>query len=499
MQQYKQKPRKHQLDCLNQFGKSKSFALFAEMGTGKTYIIINNIAQLWAEGEINAVLVLAPSGVHTNWSNLELPKHMPDWVRHKVGVWRADANKIEQKELDAFFALKDSSELRILLVNWEALQSERSSDAIKKFCVGSSKLMIVGDESTAIKNPKAERTKMLMKLKKYSAYRRIMNGTPVTNSPFDLFSQFSFLDDCILGTTSYYAFKAEYAEMLQEGHGLLDAIKQRSGSRFTPQVVAKNKNGSPKYKNLDKLEALIAPHSFRVLKKDCLDLPDKIYKTIFYKMTAAQKKAYDLMKEENRMLLEDKAVPVANKLVALGKLAQIASGYYSSSLSKEPVRIEGGTPKLDIAIEAAQRVIDQGKKLIIWARHHIELSDIANALAKAKISFVQYDGRFSQKERERAKQEFQAGNADVFVGQQQSGGVGITLTAATCVIYFSNTFSLYDRLQSEDRAHRIGQDENVTYIDIVAENSIEHRTLEVLRSKKNIADIITGDGAIALI
>lgn len=493
---YKTKPYAHQLACLSEFGPKEYWALLAEMGTGKTWIIINNIAELWAAGEVNSVLVFAPNGVHLNWQNIEIPAHMPDWVRHTMAAWKANPNKKEKSSIDALFGSKDSTQLRIFAMNWEALQSERGFAAAKQFCLGSSKLMIVGDESTFIKNPSAARTKALMKLKKYSSYRRIMNGTPVSNSPFDVYSQFSFLDDSILGTTSYYAFKAEYAEMLQEGHGLLTAIKQRSGSRFTPQIVAKDKSGAPKYRNLDKLEAIIAPHSFRVLKKDCLDLPEKIYKTVFYAMTPAQRKAYELMKEENRLMLMDEAVPVANKLVALGKLAQICSGYYLAPNSKEPVRIEGNSPKLDILAETAERVIAQGKKLIVWARYHVELSDIAAALRAKGLSVAQYDGRFTQTEREQAKHDFQFGDANVFVGQQQSGGVGITLTAASVVIYFSNTFSLYDRLQSEDRAHRIGQKEDVVYIDLVAENSIEQKTLGALRSKKNIADIITGDGLI---
>lgn len=500
IEKYKTKPYAHQLKCLQEYGKKEYFALLADMGTGKTFIIINNIAELWADEEVNGVLVMAPNGVQTNWANIELGKHMPDWVRYKAAVWKSNPKKKDLASLDSLFESSDATQLRIFLMNWEALQSERGFEAAKRFCMSCSKLMIVGDETTMIKNPAAARTKALMKLKKYSSYRRIMNGTLISNSPFDAFSQLSFLDENILGTTSYYAFKAEYAEMLQEGHGLLTSIKQRTGGKFTPQIVAKGRDGRPAYKNLDKLENIVSRHSFRVLKKDCLDLPKKIYKTMFYEMLPAQRKAYDLMKEENRMMLLDEAVPVANKLVALGKMAQICSGYFISPESKEPVRVVEHSPKLDLLIEVAKRVVlEQGKKMIIWARYHIELDDVAAAMDAAGISFVKYDGRIKPEDREVAKLEFQEGEAQVFIGQQQSGGVGITLTAASCVVYFSNTFSLYDRLQSEDRAHRIGQEEDVVYIDLVAENSIEHKTLGVLRSKKSIADIITGDNLLNLL
>lgn len=486
--------------CISIAHPSRLYITDDHIVTHNTWIIINNIAELWADEEVNGVLVLAPNGVQTNWANIELGRHMPDWVRYKASVWKSNPKKKDVASVELLFNSTDATELRIFMMNWEALQSEKGFEAAKRFCVGCSKLMIVGDETTMIKNPSAVRTKALMKLKKYSSYRRIMNGTLISNSPFDAFSQMSFLDEHILGTTSYYAFKAEYAEMLQEGHGLLTAIKQRTGGKFTPQIVAKGRDGRPAYKNLDKLEALISKHSFRVLKKDCLDLPKKIYKTVFYEMLPAQRKAYDLMKEESRMMLLDEAVPVANKLVALGKLAQICSGYFIPPGQSEPIRVVERSPKIDLLVETAERVVlEQGRKMIIWARYHVELDDIAIAMKSAGISFVQYDGRVKTDDRETAKVEFQEGEAQVFIGQQQSGGVGITLTAASCVVYFSNTFSLYNRLQSEDRAHRIGQEEDVVYIDLVAENSIEQKTLAVLRSKKSVADMITGDKVLDLL
>jgi SNF2 family DNA or RNA helicase len=591
---YKTHPYRHQIECLNKFGRSFFFALLAEMGTGKSKIIIDNIADLWSESEVDGAIVFAPNGVHTNWTNIELPKHMPDHVRWRSAAWKATQNKTTKAKLEALFESPDSSELRVLTMNWEALQTEKGLAFALRFCMACNKLMIVGDESTMIKSPSAQRTKALLrKLKKHARYRRIMNGTPVSNSPFDLFSQFMFLDEEILETTSYYAFKAEYAEMLPPEHGLLqhiikDKTKMSAGDRETisenairvqsillkngreeliggaanlvsacecgnydslpsinqslreafsdapsrnktlclqamavidnkvaahtrlvsakmdprrlPQIIQRDKDGKPRFRNLDKLEKLIAPHSFRVLKSECLDLPKKIYKTIFYDLTTAQRKAYDLMKEESRMMLLNQALPVANKLVALSKLAQIASGYYLPPGSKEPVRIEGGSPKIELLAETVERVVkEQEKKVIVWARFHVELDDIYAALKKAGLNCVRYDGRRSTDEREQAKEDFQNGDAQVFIGQQQSGGVGITLTAASVVCYFSNTFSLYDRLQSEDRAHRIGQEEDVVYLDFVAENSIEEKTLAVLRNKKSIADIITGDKVLELL
>lgn len=490
---FKTQPYKHQLECLTRFGRNQVFALLAEMGTGKTWIVINNFADLWSSGDCDAVLVLAPNGVHTNWTRLELPKHAPDWCRYRSAAWTSTPNKKEREDLDNLFSDAAKGELRILTMNHEALQTKRGLEFAEKFCLVSRRLMIVVDESDAYKNPTAIRTKNLLKLKKYSHWRRIMSGTPINNAPFDAFSQFTFLDEHILGTTSFYAFKAEYAEMLQDGNPLLTAIKKRSGSRFTPQVVARGVGGRPKYRNLEKLSNLIAPHSFRVLKKDCLDLPEKIYKTLVFSMTKEQIAIYKKAEDECRIVFENEETPF-NKLVAVTKLAQITSGYYIHPLSPDPVRIEGDNPKLELLAERVGKIVEAGEKVIIWARYRIEIEDIVARLSKEGINCVEYHGGIKKGERVDAIEAFERGEAQVFVGNQQAGGTGITLVAASYVIYFSNNFSLRDRLQSEDRAHRIGQQKNVTYINIAAKGTIDEAVIRALSSKKDVADTIIDRG-----
>lgn len=490
---FKTQPYRHQLECLNKFGRQRAFALLAEMGTGKTWIIINNVADLWSSEDCDAVLVLAPNGVHSNWTRLELPKHMPDWVRYRAAAWTSTPNKKEAAELESLFDDSAKGELRVLTMNWEALQTKRGLEFAERFALCSRRLMIVCDESDSIKNPTAVRTKNLMKLKKYSYWRRIMSGTPINNAPFDAFSQFSFLDEHILGTTSFYAFKSEYAEMLQQGNPLLEAIKKRSGSRFTPQVVARGVGGRPKYRNLDKLSRLIAPHSFRVLKKDCLDLPEKIYKTLVFGMTREQIAVYKKAESECRIVFQNEETPF-NKLVAVTKLAQITSGYYIHPLSEEPVRIEGDNPKLDLLVERVAKIVEAGEKVIVWARYRIEIEDICARLRAEGVRCVEYHGGVKKGDRVDAIEEFERGEATVFVGNQQAGGTGITLVAASYVIYFSNNFSLRDRLQSEDRAHRIGQQKNVTYINIAAKGTIDEVVIRTLTSKKDVADTIIDRG-----
>lgn len=486
---YKTKPYKHQLACLNKHGRDEAFALLAEMGTGKSWIIINNAADLWASAECDALLVFAPNGVHTNWTLLELPKHMPDWVNYRAAAWNANAKKKDRDALEALYDQTEERTLRVLTMNWEALQTKRGLEAAIRFSGSFGKLMIACDESDAFKNPSTSRAKALMQLKKYSKWRRIMSGTPINNAPFDAFSQFSFLDETILRTTSFYAFKAQYAEMLQDGNPLLDHIKAKSGKRGTPQIVARGPGGRPKYRNLEKLNALIAPHSFRVLKSECLDLPEKIYKTVLFDMTPEQTEIYKKAEDECRIVFEGNETPF-NKLVATTKLAQITSGYYIHPLASEPVRIPGDNPKLELLADRVDAIVASGEKVIIWARYTVEIKDIVTTLNEHGHRPVQYYGEIGKADRIQAIESFERGDANVFVGNQQAGGTGITLVAASYTIYYSNDFSLRNRLQSEDRAHRIGQTKNVTYINIAARGTIDEAVVRALSSKKDVADAI---------
>lgn len=491
---FKTTPFAHQLKCLIEHGCAETFALLAEMGTGKSWIIINNAAILWYEGECDAILIFAPNGVQTNWTRLEIPRHMPDIVRYSMASWSTSNSKKERQAVEDILASSPTGILRILTMNWEALTTPRGRATAEAFAKSARSLMIVCDESDEIKNPKAQRTKALMRLRHYSRWRRILTGTPIDGTPFSAFSQYMFLDERILGTTSYTAFKAEYAEMLQAGNPLLNAIMKKGNLRFTPQIVATGPGGRPKYRNLDRLRELIAPYTFRVLKSECLDLPDKVYTTVYFDLTKEQQAIYTKAEEELRLSFNDEDTPF-NRLNIASKLSQITSGYYIHPMSTEPVRIEGGTPKMDLLVERVKAIIDADGKVIVWARYTIEIEDITLALRKAGILTVNYYGETKKNERVRAIESFERGSAQAFVGNQQAGGTGITLVAASVVIYFSNNFRLRDRLQSEDRAHRIGQTQTVTYLNIVAKDTIDEAVVKALMNKKNVADLIV-DGTL---
>jgi SNF2 family DNA or RNA helicase len=488
MDQFKTLPYKHQLEAYEISRDREYFALLMEQGTGKTKVIIDTAAYLYGAGRIDAVLVVAPNGVHRNWIHNEIPTHHPDWAPYQSAYWSATANKTEKQNLENLFKTGFDG-LRWLSLNVEAFSSKKGLEIASSW-LNCHKTLFVVDESSRIKTPTAARTKNLLKLAKHAQYRRIMTGTPVTQGPTDVFSQFLFLDENILGTSSFYAFKAEYSELLPANHGLMRHITARTGSKFTPQVIAKDKFGKPIWKNLDKLQALISPHSYRKRKVECLDLPPKVYQRVYHEMSTAQESAYKLIKNELRAQMEDGELKMLSKLEAILRLQQVVGGHRvdGTSFFEKPEQ----NPRIKCLMDILEEV--QGG-VIIWARFVAEIKEIEQMIAQeyGADAVVTYFGEVSNENRVNAVNRFQAKSARFFVGQPHSGGIGLTLTAATTVIYYSNDYSLETRLQSEDRAHRIGQAQTVTYVDVEAVNTIDKAIVAALRNKQDVASLVTGD------
>jgi SNF2 family DNA or RNA helicase len=525
---FKTKPMAHQLKALKLMAGKRAFALLMEQGTGKTKVVIDDTAQWYADKVIDALLVLAPNGVHTKWVTIELPKHMPDWVPYHAAYYSAGASKTHLKTIEKLFEVQPENEvrkLRILTMNYEALATAEGKELLERFTT-QFKAACAIDESQRIKNPDAKRTVELIKRRRRFPVRRIMSGTPITRAPFDAFAQYYFLDPEILRTHSYVAFKSEYAEMLDEDHYLVKKIRQ--GDRWkkkdgtlkkrVPQVIARDEAGMPQYRNLEKLQRLIAPHSFRVLKKDCLDLPAKIYDTIPFEMTPRQRQVYDQMEKLKRaeiaqfinelvaagrqrglsreqVLVESRELIVQNKLSAMAKLQQITCGY---------LKLEDGevmrmfkhvmdNPRNQVMMESVEDAADGG--IIFWAPHRDKIDQIIECLREGydATQIVRYDGAVGKEQRMKNVDDFSEGRVRFFVGNPASGGTGLTLNYGKTSYYYSNSFNLEHRLQSEDRNHRIGQDRGVRYYDLSAIDTIDQLIAESNQMKKNIADIITGD------
>ena len=466
---FKTKPYQHQLPALEKSWNKETFAYFMEMGTGKTKVLIDNMAMLYDKGKIDGTLIVAPKGVISTWYAQELPAHLPKHIEHTSVLWQANINQKQKTKLDTLFELGE--ELHIFIMNVEALSTDKGRKFAAKF-LNSHKSMMVIDESTTIKNPKAKRTKNIIGLSKLSKYRRILTGSPVTRNPLDLFSQCEFLDPYLLYFASYYAFRNRYADMRQVN------------------IAGRMINLVSGFNNLGELSELLKPFSYRVLKEDCLDLPPKVYMKRTNTLTTEQEKIYEQMRKEALATLNGKTVTTMNALTQLMRLHQITCGHFAAD---DGTIQEVKNNRLNELMDVLDEV--EGKA-IIWAHYQYDIKKIIKEIKKVygPGSVVDYYGLTPQDQRLKNRERFQKPNGTRFlVGTPATGGYGITLTQAHTVIYYSNGYDLEKRLQSEDRAHRIGQKKTVTYVDLIAEDTVDNKIVKALRKKVNIASEVMGE------
>ena len=467
---FKTKPYAHQTTALEMSWNKKVFAYFMEMGTGKTKVAIDNIAMLYDNGKINGVLIIAPKGVYKTWYFQEIPTHLVDHIKPKTVLWQAMINQKQQKLLNTLF--ETGHDLHILIMNVEAFSTKKGVDFATRFLSSHNTYMAV-DESTTIKNPGAKRTKSIVGLGKYAKYRRILTGSPITKSPLDLYKQCEFLDEYLLDHSSYYTFRTRYAVMRQANFN----------GRSVEIVVG--------YKNLGELSDKIKPFSYRVLKDDCLDLPKKTFMKRIITLTSEQEKVYKQMKEMALAQLNGKLLTTANVLSQLMRLHQITCGHFKAN--------DGSTQAIkNNRITELMGVLEEIEgKAVIWAHYQFDVKTIVNSIEQTygKNSVVTYYGLTPDKERQDNLKQFQNPTSSVrfIVGTPQTGGYGITLTAASTMIYYSNGYDLEKRQQSEARIDRIGQENPMTYIDILCEDTVDERIVKALRKKINIATEIMGE------
>ena len=467
---FKTKPFAHQLKALEMSWKKEVFAYFMEMGTGKSKVLIDNISMLYDNGKINGVLIVAPKGVYKNWSDSEIPTHMVDHIEKNVVVWQSLINEKQKQKLNSLF--KTGEHLNVLVMNVEAFSTKKGVEFASKF-LSCHRAMIAIDESTTIKNPSAKRTKNILLLSEQSAYRRILTGSPVTKSPLDLFSQCKFLDPWLLGHESYYSFRTRYAMMRTANFG----------GRSVQIVVG--------YRNLSELTEKIKPFSYRCLKDNCLDLPEKTYMKRSIQMTDEQQKIYRQMKEMALAYLNGKQVTTATVITQLMRLHQITCGHFASD-DGEIQEVKNNR------IGELMNVLDEIEgKAIIWAHYRHDIETIVKEVEKkyGSNSIVTYYGDTTTEDRQKAIKQIQdlSGPTRFLVGTPQTGGYGITLTAASTMVYYSNGYDLEKRQQSEARIDRIGQKKNMTYVDIICEETIDEKIVKALRKKVNIATQIMGE------
>ena len=467
---FKNKPYLHQAAFLQRFWEDPEVALFADMGTGKSFMLINNAAMLYDKGKVNSMLIVAPKGVYRIWYTSEVPKHMPEHVQYTMAAWSPSPRKAEKAQMELMLNAVDT--LRILVMNIEAFSTPKGLNFASVFLRVTNAFMAI-DESTTIKTPAAKRTKGIIKVGREARYRRIATGSPVTKSPLDLFSQCEFLGPNNLNYSSYYAFQNRYAVL----------VERKLPTHTFKQIVG--------YRHLEELQKKLNHFSFRVTKEECLDLPDKVFVRRDIELTDEQRKAYDQMKLMALTLIDGDMMSTNNALTQIMRLHQICCGHVKFDDGRQ---VDIPNNRVNELLATTQEVTG---KIIIWANYRRDIENIKAALQKeyGMTAVATYYGDTETEERQEIVTKFQDPDSDLrfFVGNPRTGGYGLTLTAAHTVIYYSNSFDLEVRLQSEDRAHRIGQTNKVTYIDFISPGTVDEHIVKALRNKINIASAVLGE------
>lgn len=479
---FKTTPFPHQLEIYERTKDAKSYALFLEMGTGKSLICIITAAHLFLEGKIDAIFIVAPGGgVSRNWVDYELPKHMPDAIAAKSAYFHYSTDKAANKKhaIEVDYVTKFPG-LAVLSMSFDALITKKGAKAAGDF-LKSRKCLYIVDESRRIKNPSADRTKYVLKSGRLALYKRLLTGTPCSNSPFDLYSQLLFLDESFWypqGISTYSGFK-QYFGIFEKGF-----VKGPNGLREFPLFVA--------YRNIEKLHGILDKIGTRLTKEEVLDLPPKLFSKQSYELNSDQKRFYTDL-ESDFMVIGDNneliTAPLA--ITRLLRFQQICSGYVPIDKVDEDyefIELGSTNPKLSLLLDLCE---DIPHKCIIWARFRKSIDII---MAKLGDKAVRYDGRTSQDERAAAQAAFQgSGGPQFFVANAATAGEGLTLTAAKTTLWYERTYDKAQEDQAAARNHRIGQNVAVNYVDLVASGTIDEEILECLNKKSMVSDMITHD------
>ncbi len=463
---FKTKPYDHQTRIFH-WGKDRDYlALFAEMGCGKSKSWIDLLAYWYSIGAIDGCLLWAPNGVHRQWVSEQMPTHAPDFMRPLCHAYTSG------KKIPKELLRQDGVSFRFMAQNIESMSHVSGYNAAAEF-LRSGRMAVGVDESVVIKTPGAERTKNVMKLRPLAVKAGIMSGAPVTKGLEDLYAQMKFLDEDILGFSSYYTFRNRYCDI---------APAYRGAPKGVIKIVG--------YYHVQEFTSKIDAHSFRITKEECLDLPPKIYDERIVEMTEEQKRLYRELKKELFVEVKDgKIVHLKNAMTKLVRLQQITSGYIPDD---DGVKIAIPHNR----IKALMEIMEQAPgKVGIWARFTEDINQICAALKKKGIGHVRYDGLDTDPvRREAAKQRFLSDpDCIAFVGNPAAAARGLNLQVASICVYYTNSFDADHRWQSEDRFHRSGMTGPVTYIDLIAPGSVDRRILQALKNKEKIADSILDD------
>ena len=468
----------HQTKGISFLSEREGAGLFWEMGVGKTRTALQaarNFFDSRGKRKIDRVLVLCPASVRFAWLE-ELRKLSSESSSFDTNVVAYKDLKFYCVEVLGTLNGNPNSHMPVAIVSYSLLQQERHSAKIASWCAAG-KTILIADESSYLKNRTAKQTKGTRSVAEACVARWLLSGTPVTNSPLDLWAQAEVMYPTergkgpLYGFASWYQFRSAYAELQL----------RRMGQHSFTEVVG--------YKNLDKLQARFSRFVSRVEKKDCLDLPEKTYTVREVALGKDAWKLYEELKKECLLTLSDgERKPEPNAAVRLLRLSQLTSGHLGvTDESEKPLDLS--SEKIDWLIEALlEGELANEKKIIIWCRWRRERERLNEKIEGA----VQIYGGQSEKQRASSILCFQNYGARILLAQPHAGGFGLNLTQAHTAVYMSNDYSWAVRAQSEDRMHRTGQSNPCLYIDVVAtgpdgERTVDHAILEALKAKEDLA------------
>lgn len=466
----------HQRDVFLKTADKPYWGYFLEPGLGKSKILIDNAAYLYLRQEIEALVISTVKAMCPTFEFIEIPKHMPDTVDYCV--FRYDASKRSSKKFKQDWAnFKKFKGLKILIINVEAAATKPATEMMRElYKVVNNRYMMGIDESTTIKTHTTKRSKAVVSFSRAAKYKRVLTGTPITNGPLEVYGQALALGkpEDLLGHKSFYSFRGYYAEM----------ERKTFGNRSFQVVTG--------YRNKDELTKTISEWSSIIKKTDALDLPEKIYSKVLVEMPKDQANMYQKLRDEAILELDamGEEIEVTNILTLLVKLHQVVCGQikYEDDAGRERyASIENN--RIATLLDLIE--LETGN-VVVWANYRQSLKDIIKAVEEkhGKESVISYFGSVKARDKEEAVARFQDPDdpARFFIGNPQSAGWGLTLTAADLAIYYSNSYSLEHRIQSEDRIHRIGQVNAARYIDLYTKGTVDEKIIASLHAKKKLAD-----------
>lgn len=439
----KTEPFAHQQECFDTMKNATYHALFAEPGLGKTKIVLDVLSYNFTENL--RALVVCPNTLVENWAD-EIEKHSDLSYVLITGGPKDKLTRLTNKAT-------------IYVINYEA--TRKIWKALK--AVGFDYLIL--DESTAVKNPASQQSRACNEIAETCKRRFILTGTPIMNSPLDLFAQYKVLDRTIFGV-NFYRFRNHYAVM---------------GGWNNKQAIG--------YRNMHDFKMRVFTCATRKTKEECLDLPDKLYQVVHVDMTDEQKEVYKKLKEDFIYEFKDMTVIAATVLTRLMRFSQITAGFTKDIEGIE--HVFKNAPKINWTVDFIAD-LEPTRKVVVFCRFRREIKMLETALRDRGVSFVSVHGDTDDRI-ELVKKFNEDQSTRVFIGQLQTTGIGINLTSASYCIFMTNSYSYGDRVQAEDRLHRIGQTQNVTYIDLLARDTIDAGIHKALRRKESLAQMVIGD------